>query len=307
MCVSSILYDGRVVAELRLVPGRLLGAGRTGVAADLHLVAAAGRRRWPSCRAAIWALNLTFMVSSSVKSLTSATVSRSICWLGRRSPRPRARSLIDRAAELERRSPRRVTIRLPCHERRLRAPGCCQRSAVGRARRSSKSLSDCQSLVGHEVAAEPRHSLVPRLVTMLRTTPPVAIEASRAAGRDLHLLERVEVVVGRRGAEGRHVGDHHAVDRPDGLIAARAGADVLRLLAALVAADVDAVGEHAGGGLQDRPRVAGGRDLLELGLVIVAPVEMRRSSSSGASAVTVITSSTAGVHGQLRSRWCDRC
>ena len=101
---------------------------------------------------------------------------------------------------------------------------------------------------------------------MLSTTPPVAMVASRAAGRDLHLLEGVEVEVGGRGAEGRHVGDDHAVHRPDGLVAAGAGADVGGLLAALVAADVDAVGEHARGGLQDGPGVARGRDLLELGL-----------------------------------------
>ena len=71
------------------------------------------------------------------------------------------------------------------------------------------------------------------------------------------------------------------------------GPTYVRLLAALVAADVDAVGENARGRLQDGPGVARGRDLLELGLVTVAPVEIRRSSSSGVSAVTVITSSTA--------------
>ena len=104
-----------------------------------------------------------------------------------------------------------------------------------------------------------------------------------AAGRHLHLLEGVEIVIGRRGAGGGHVGDHHAVDRPDGLIAAGAGAHVLRLLAALVAADVDAVGEHAGGRRQHRPGVAHRGGLLQVGQghggipARLARVEQRRS------------------------------
>ncbi len=88
----------------------------------------------------------------------------------------------------------------------------------------------------------------------------------RAARGDLHLFERVEVVVGRGRTEGRHVRDHHAVHGPDGLVAAGAGANVLGLLAALVAAHVDAVRENARGGLKNCPGITRSRDLLELGL-----------------------------------------
>ncbi len=104
-----------------------------------------------------------------------------------------------------------------------------------------------------------------------------------APGRNLHLLEGVEVVVGGGGAEGRHVGDHHAVDRPDGLVAGGAGTGVGGLLAALVAADVDAVGQHSGRGREDRPGVARRGGLLEVGegdgllVAELARVEQRRA------------------------------
>ena len=95
-------------------------------------------------------------------------------------------------------------------------------------------------------------------------------------------------------ADRRHVGDHHAVDRPDRLGLQRAGADVGRLLAALVAADVDAVDEHARSRLQDRPGVARRRESSASSFwLTVVPVRIAFSSSSGLSEVTVITSSTA--------------
>ena len=55
------------------------------------------------------------------------------------------------------------------------------------------------------------------------------------------------------------------------------GRHVLRLLAPFVAADVDSVGEDAGGGLKDRPGVARGRDLLELAMLARLP-EPRHSA-----------------------------
>ena len=88
-----------------------------------------------------------------------------------------------------------------------------------------------------------------------------------AAGRRMHLLERVEVVVHRRAAERAHVRDRDAVDVPRVLVGLRAARGVVALLAALVAADVDAVHLDARDGLQDDPRVARGRDRLQLLLI----------------------------------------
>ena len=78
----------------------------------------------------------------------------------------------------------------------------------------------------------------------------------RAAGRDLHLLHHVEVVVDRRRARRRHVGDVHAVERPFVVAGVGAAADVARLLAGLAAADVDAVHRDVRHALEHDPRVA---------------------------------------------------
>ena len=85
----------------------------------------------------------------------------------------------------------------------------------------------------------------------------------RAAGRDLHLLHHVEVVVDRRGAGRRHVGDVHAVERPLVVAGAGAAADVARLLAGLAAADVDAIHRDVRHALEHDPRVARRRDVLQ--------------------------------------------
>ncbi len=88
-----------------------------------------------------------------------------------------------------------------------------------------------------------------------------------APGRGLDLLERLEVVVGRGGPECAHVGDRDAVEVPGVLARVRALADVGRLLAALVAADVDPVELHARHRRENDPRIARRRDRLELRLV----------------------------------------
>ena len=108
-----------------------------------------------------------------------------------------------------------------------------------------------------------------------------------AAGGDLHLFERVEVVVGRRGTGGAHVGDVHAVDVPRVVASQRALGDVVRLLAALGAAHVDAVDHHRGNRLQNRPRIPRSWNLLQLHLrnagtgAGLADVEQRRFRSDG--------------------------
>ncbi len=87
-----------------------------------------------------------------------------------------------------------------------------------------------------------------------------------ASRRDLQLLERVEVVVGRRGADRGDVGDVDAVDVERVGAHARALGGVARLLARLRAADVHAIDEDAGHRLEDDPRVASRRDRRQLGL-----------------------------------------
>ncbi len=101
-------------------------------------------------------------------------------------------------------------------------------------------------------------------------------------GGQLDLLVGAEVEVGGGAADRGHVGEVDAVDRED-VVGAGGAADVeVRLLAALVAADVDAVGEHAGRLAQQRPGVARGRDLVEIllrerrSLVLLARVDERR-------------------------------
>ena len=85
----------------------------------------------------------------------------------------------------------------------------------------------------------------------------------RAARADLHLLEHVEVEVRRRIQRG-HVGDRHAVQCPSVIEFSRALRHEIRLLSGLGTADVHAVDKDARYGLEDDPRVARGRDVLQL-------------------------------------------
>ncbi len=87
----------------------------------------------------------------------------------------------------------------------------------------------------------------------------------RAAGGDVHLLERVEVPVDGGGADGRRVGDDDAVNGPDVVAAAAriALGDVAGLLAGFRAADVLAVHDDRRRHLHDVPGVAGGRQGLQ--------------------------------------------
>jgi hypothetical protein len=86
-----------------------------------------------------------------------------------------------------------------------------------------------------------------------------------AAGAHLDLLERVEIEVARRRADRGHVRDHHAVQRPDRLAARRARTDEADLVPAQVAAHVDPLHQHARRGLEDGPRIADRRHVLQLG------------------------------------------
>ena len=73
----------------------------------------------------------------------------------------------------------------------------------------------------------------------------------------------------------------------------RALADEARLLAALVAADVDAVDNHAGHGLEHRPRIVRLRRARSSAVVSVVDVPVFLTSTTGEAAVTVTVSSTA--------------
>ena len=81
-------------------------------------------------------------------------------------------------------------------------------------------------------------------------------------GRDLHLIEGVEIEVGRRAAA--FVGDDDPVERPDG-VALMAFGDEAAHLARLVAGDVHAVGDDPRYGSQQRPRIARRRNRLQIG------------------------------------------
>ena len=104
----------------------------------------------------------------------------------------------------------------------------------------------------------------------------------RSAGRRLHLLERVEVIVSGGCAERRHVRHAHAVDEPGILRRIDALADVDGLLAALAARHVGPVDLDRRHLLEHDPGVARRRDALQLVLCEVrsrahpARVEQRR-------------------------------
>ena len=85
-----------------------------------------------------------------------------------------------------------------------------------------------------------------------------------AASRHLHLLEHVEVVVARRRSERAHVGDRDAVHVPGVVGGRRPLGDVVRLLPRLGAADVDAIDDDAGHGLQHDPRITRAGNVLQL-------------------------------------------
>jgi hypothetical protein len=93
-----------------------------------------------------------------------------------------------------------------------------------------------------------------------------------ARHRELDLLEGPEVEVGGRAADRVHVGEDHAVHREGVVARARAQPQEVGLLAALVAADVDAVDQHAGRLTEQRPGVTGGRHLVELDRRDVGPL-----------------------------------
>src|SRR6266542_660241 len=87
----------------------------------------------------------------------------------------------------------------------------------------------------------------------------------------LDLLELVEVVVRRRRAERGHVGDRHAVHVERVLTRVGPHPDVGRLLSALAAGDIQPINLHSGHLLDDHPRIAPGRDALQLRQLVVRP------------------------------------
>ena len=109
----------------------------------------------------------------------------------------------------------------------------------------------------------------------------------RTAGRERHLGELVEVVVGRRGAGGRHVGNRRAVHLEVVLVAPDARSAEGGLLARLRTADVHPVDEYARRLREQGPGIARGRDLLQFDLAHVGAgrelpfVEQRALGSDG--------------------------
>ncbi len=255
------LEDGRLAAELALVPGGGQGAGGAGVAPLLLLGVVAAEQRQ---RVGRRDLGVELGVPGRQLGLVGQAVRRqgarqrlhADVLLAVGAPGPDV-VLEDRAADLA--APVVHLVDLVAEAvAELRLPGAGDR--VGgqvalveagvrlRAAGSLQVAGRAAVLVGAALGHQVEHDAAG------------GDGGVRAAGRDLHLLEGAEVEVRRGGAGRCHVGDHHAVHRPDRVELERAGAGVGRLLAALVAADVDAVDEHARSRLQDRPGVARGRN-----------------------------------------------
>jgi len=116
-----------------------------------------------------------------------------------------------------------------------------------------------RAALGHEVDPEPRRLLA-------------RVEAARG---ELHLLEGAVVVVGGARPDRGRVGDRHAVHVPHRVRAVVAARGEDRLLAALRPPDVDAIELHARHELQQHPRVARRRHLVQHLLVEVGDVPLR--------------------------------
>ena len=161
--------------------------------------------------------------------------------------------------------------------------------AADRVRQLLRQIAALQPFVG-EVAAQAAVVLVgAALEHHVHGGARGLVPHVRPARVDAHLLELVEVPVGRR-RERRHVGDHHAVERPGVLVVARTLGHVDGLLARFRPADVDAVDDDPGNRLQHHPRVARGRDLLQL---------LHRHVRVGALAARVDDRRRAGDHHRL--------
>ncbi len=85
-----------------------------------------------------------------------------------------------------------------------------------------------------------------------------------ARGGDLDLVEVVVVEIRGRSAGSGHVSHLDAIERPRRVLRPRSLRLEVRLLAGFVAADVDAIDEHARHAAHQRERIARRRDLLQL-------------------------------------------
>ena len=232
-----------------LVPGRLRRAQRAGAAADLGLVAAEEQELRTDPRG-----DLRGRLQRDVleRRLVGVAVQREQRALGaaERSPRPPFVAQ-HRPAEIE------ADVGEILHPVALAALAGQLRELVGQI----GALQPFAGAVDVRRAARPVRA---GLELHVQLHAGGRVGRRRAAGRDAHLLEHVEVVVGRRAAGGREIGHRDAVEVPGVLREPRALRDVVRLLAGFSAADVDAIDHHAGDGLQDDPRIARRRQLLQL-------------------------------------------
>ena len=246
------LPHGRTFVAVVLVPARFLRTRRTDVAADLDLVADhadhAEAVRRERLRIQLPVERLEGRLVGEVD--RSGRLEQVDLLLAVGSPEPQAVA-DDRSAGFDAHVIDVVDLvddgeiaRRLARDRRIRLPGVLGREVAGRPGEVVRAaLGDHVHLHARGLDAR--------------------VGATR---RDLHLLERVEVVVGRRGAERADVGDVDAVDVPRRLVGRGTLAGEVRLLAGLVATDVDAVDEHAGRLLEDDPRVAAAGNGLELDL-----------------------------------------
>ena len=159
-----------------------------------------------------------------------------------------------------------------------------------RARRAGST--PCRLSCARKPRTVPLNWFVPRLVTKLRPTPPVCTFRSlppvvTAISSNASKSKYIELRAARR-----RVGDDHAVERPHRVGRRGALADEDRLLAALVAGDVDAVDDDAGHGLQHAHGSRPAERPISSSLVSVVDVPSFLVSTTGVSAVTVIVSWT---------------
>jgi len=148
----------------------------------------------------------------------------------------------------------------------------------------------------------PRRRLVPRLMIRFRPGRPRLLDVL-ARRRNVDLFEVVVVVVGRDDRRG-HVGDVHAVHRPD--LVLRAGAFRHEVgLCPFRCPRCHAIDEHRHRA-QQRRRIAGRGIAFSSSEVKLVAVPFAFASTIGDSPLTVIVSATAAIFIDIADRSSGR-